>query len=90
MKKRGLYYVSPCTILGAIVLIMILVGIIEALFKGGMEGLGGIAMIALVVIFIVSLVTATIARAVTNERIFFTWVIEGTVIGALLFLFAQL
>lgn len=90
MKKQRLYYVSPCTILAAIVLIMIMMGIIEALIKHGFNGLSGLAMIGLFVILIISLVTATIVRAVTNEKIFYTWVIEGAVIGALLFLFAQL
>lgn len=90
MKKRWLYYVSPCTILAAVVLIMILEGSIEALIKNGFEGFGGIVMIALFVIFMVSLVSAAIVRKATNDKILYTWVIEGVVIGAIMFLLAQL
>lgn len=57
MKKRWLYYVSPFTILAAVVLIMMLVGIIEALIKNGLKGMGGIVMMGLFVILIVSLGT---------------------------------
>lgn len=90
MKKRWLYYISPCTILAAIVLIMILVGIIEALIKNRFEGLGGIVMIALFVILLVSLATAAIVRKAINEKILYTWVIEGGVIGAIVFLISRL
>lgn len=83
MNKHWLYYVTPSTIVAAIVGIMMIVGVMEGLTKGA-ESWDGIGMSFLGVVFMILLAGGYIVRKATKGEILSIWIIEVAAIGAVL------